>query len=181
MEQQEQLTPQQHRELIKSNIVGSYNNPEKFIEKSNNIDAFNELIKGDISGNFSYRESISIVKKGKEIKEKLELLLALHLTEFTTLQQQISQIPIDLGVQPTASDTSDWYDVKVAFLPARYTWEVIDQANEDVRESYRNYNRLVERIIDCQVEQKMINAMLKNLDDNKDYPLSVKQIIALNL
>lgn len=176
-----ELTPQQkQREAIKANIVGCYNTPEKFLAKSNSAEAFEELIKGDISNNFSYRDSIEVIKKGKEIKPKLEAQLVLRQGEYETLQQQLTQLAIEVGIQPNEVQNTDWYDVKIDYTPTRYGWDAIDKLQEGERQQARKYNEVTEKIINNQIEQKMLRAMSNNLNDERDYPLSIKQIIALN-
>lgn len=160
-------------------------NEREIIEKSHILEQFNT--------------SLTISKKGSEIKEKLQKVLDEEQAEVASLGSKLIELKVKIEDEPTqtAVENTPWkldgFEDKVSDLPMFYPWnccgEVMDTKDsieyvgenkpEDVRKMKSEYNSVASKIVDCKVEIVMLSTMITNFEDKKVYPLSVKQAAML--
>jgi hypothetical protein len=185
----------------------SHNKAGEEIKKSFDMDISNktisnsDLIKSHIGYQFSSSENLKVTKKGSEIKEKLKAIKDKELLEISGYQSKMEALK---AVIPTApSEPANDYNYegievleKLMMFPWNETYcngdneksDMVISASETKPEkseaqilcdNKREYNRNVDKIIECQKEIVLINTMLNNFSDSKTYDLSVRQAAVL--
>jgi hypothetical protein len=174
---------------------------KKEIKKSLDMDISNktisnsDLIKSHIGYQFSSSENLKVTKKGTEIKEKLKAIKDKELVEISGYQSKMEALK---AVIPTApSEPANDYNYEGIEVPEKlmiFPWNetycneekstMVISASETKPEkseaqilcdNKREYNRSVDKIIECQKEIVLVNTMLNNFNDSKTYDLSVRQ------
>lgn len=158
-------------------------NERETIEKSHILEQFNN--------------SLTISKKGAEIKEKLQKVLQDEQEEINSLSNTLLELKIKIVDEPTltAQESCSWkidgFEDKVSDLPMFYPWEscsetlkdsveyVGESRPEEVRKMKSDYNNLASKLVDCKLEVMMLNTMIGNFEDKKVYSLNIRQAAML--
>ncbi len=164
-----------------------------------------ELKKGHIIDAFAYArtEDFSIKKTGKELKEKLDKVIAYETAEISKYLALASQYKCpDIEPMGVISEymLSGYSSSSFENLPKLYSYEQKKKyrgGDEDntikENESYfdsnqkemstydkmQKYNDYIRKVVECMVEVKIANTIKNGVDDNKTYPLSIRQAAAI--
>lgn len=187
------MTPQQHQQLLKSQIHKSYNGAEEKsrFSKSEQASIQDMLQKGEISdalasGYGAGSQPVVFVKKGKEIKEKAPSIIATLEVQKVTVEAQLKALQVAAGVTPTL-ENSRKYDKVAPFL--RYEYNLCDpqylgnnqySPKTDQMDACSKYNSLVWIYNDILDDIDAIKVIANNIVEDKPYTLSVSQLIALD-
>lgn len=174
---------------VLANATTAYKNALKKklnITKSQNssieVDKYPTLQKSHIIHQFGHADNIQINKKGSEIKQNLESHKTKEMLAASKAQAEMVNIKEKVNCEPTEDPDSYIADgIDVAIMPKKYPWSECYSENEsDETAKLKNkYNQCASKFIECQVECAMIDTMLKNIEDNKTYNLTVKQATIL--
>lgn len=181
------------------------NKDKKEIKKSFDMDISNktisntDLIKSHIGYQFTNAENLKVSKKGSEIKEKLKAIKDKELVEISAFQSKMEALKAVIPTAPT-EPVNNYDEVELPEKLTTYPWNetycneekssnnMVISATETKPEkseaqilcdNKREYNRNVDKIVECQKEIILINTMLNNFSDSKTYDLSVKQATVL--
>src|SRR5579871_914812 len=127
------ITPFQHQEKIKAQILDSYKTPSIIKSKVGDArfskseqEAFKDMLeKGSITDSlangYGYGNTPVVFEKtGKEIKEKLPVILASLEAEKTVIETKLNELAVQAGIVPDQPN-SRRYDNNVPFLRYSYS------------------------------------------------------------
>lgn len=139
----------------------------------------------------SFSRDLIISKNGSEIKEALDKIVQKEQEEIITLLNQMSELKIKIGEEPTVPAekeqyyTIDGFEDKITDLPMFYPWDFknmegdsgyVGDTTPDERNKMRSdYNSIASRFVNCKVEIVMLNTMINNFEDKKSYNLNIRQ------
>lgn len=147
----------------------------------------NELKKSHIINSFSYSDSkFSITKRGKEIKEKLLKVLEDEKAEILNYTSKMETLKSEVGEEPTSLFSDDYYylvdgwEDKIPTLPFVYNCrtqkeDIMVESNSPSKNLRSEYNDIACRLVQCQIEIKMIETMMDSFEDTRLYDLNVRQ------
>ena len=142
----------------------------------------------------------TIDKSGKEVKERLQKMLADEQQTCTMLQVSWTEMFAKFEEKPSVPPIKccyymvDGWEDKLGDLPLMFPWEetycneaVVSESymdttpteKEDVCKQRREYNDLVEKYIGCKKEIALLETMIDNFSDDKVYKLTVKEATML--
>ena len=141
----------------------------------------------------------TIDKDGKEIKERLQKMLAEEQQTCTMLQVTWTEMLGKFEEKPTQPAIKELYymvdgwEDQLGDLPLMFPWdktycksESVDgymestpNAEEELCKQRRDYNDLVQRYIGCKKEIALLETMIDNFSDEKIYKLTVKEAAML--
>jgi len=161
--------------------IMNYNTSSKNIVKSlllQNIED-KDLIEKSHINEFVYNKDMEISKTGKELKEKFGEMLKEEIDDVRGLSTKINEKVEEISERPTKKVKDVWgwridgWEDKLPVLPLVYNEEYIVGGAPDKDKC--EYDRLVSRLIDCSIEVIMLNTMIDNMKDSKEYKLTVRQ------
>lgn len=147
-----------------------------------------------------------IDKRGKEIKEKLRVMLDEEQRAKATLDIRMDTLKASIDGDPDVNVVKDryymvdgWVDV-LTDIPDMYSWDSINGSAKSVAgdslsdspmdsgpstlkkpdsQKMNEYNDCVYKYIECQKEIAMLNTMLSNFKDDAVYSLTVREATLL--
>ena len=166
----------------------------EIIQKSNNI-LRNIIPEDSIEKShllYGFGDSFLVEKTGKEIKEKLSIVLEKEKQEVSEYKVKLEALKTKIGEEPTKSAKDNYYysidgneDI-LAEVPLTYernrnlqlvdTEYVTDKPVEEVWKFKDEYDSYICKLIDCLREIKLINTILTNYPDDKKYKLPLRDI-----
>ena len=167
---------------IAKNILSNVSQQSEIVEKSHIIDNF--------------RETFLVDKSGREIKEKILVVLQKEQEEISKYNTQLETLKIKIGEDPTENTKETYYylldgfEDKVGDVPFHYKEKGVtditeqpiyttDKPLEAIWETKREYNCIVRKLVDCMIEIAMINTVLNSYPDNKMYKLTLREATIL--
>lgn len=159
------------------------------------LKAFEKGVISNQLGGYSKESEFSIEKTGKEIKEKLTVLKSKidqqkqkHLNNISLLLEKIGIIPSESLSEYTIQNIKYLVDN----IPNQYSWKqrsigsqeidrsisdisevkTVNKANQEKVQLMDEYNNCVNMYIECLNDYSMIDALIRNLNDNKKVKLS---------
>lgn len=153
----------------------------------------------EVFGDSQTQRGFVISKKGSEIKTKLKLMLEKEVQESTIYYNKAMAIAAKIGCEPTKSAQEFYYylvdgwEDKIGNIPNVYDYEsVCESCNSDlslsvpsepksgdIRQLKDEYNYSIRQWIETKREQAMLNTMINNLSDTKEYDLTVREAVIL--
>lgn len=142
----------------------------------------------------------TIDKNGKEIKERLQKMLAEEQQTCTMLQVQWTEMLAKFEEKPTVPPIKELYymvdgwEDQLGDLPLMFPWDKIycneaapvdgymettPSTEAELCKQRREYNDLVQRYIGCKKEIALLETMIDNFSDEKIYKLTVKEAAML--
>lgn len=143
----------------------------------------------------------TIDKNGKEIKERLQKMLADEQQTCTMLQVTWTEMLSKFEDKPTQPAIKELYymvdgwEDKLGDLPLMFPWdktycnaespsidgymESTPSAEAELCKQRREYNDIVQRYIGCKKEIALLQTMIDNFSDEKIYKLTVKEAAML--
>lgn len=171
--------------------IMNYNTSSKNIVKSlllQNIED-QDLIEKSHINEFVYNEDMKVSKTGKELKEKFQEQIKGEVEEIREYMENVNGLLVSIGEQPTKQVKDVWYykidgwEDKLPVLPmiygAGYKSLEGESNSEDRDVNKYKYDQLVSKLIDCYIEVLMLNTMINNMKDSKEYKLTVRQAAML--
>jgi len=182
-----------NQDQIRKNLLTSFG----FQNDKEEVDEGNKLEKGILSYQLTSSQTFSIQKSGKLIKEKLEGIKGIANQKLLETFSKVQTLRSQISEEPT-QETSDYdsiMNLRIQPIPKTYSWEQISPNNQvgsdsDVNYSLkgdtskvdttiadlmRQYNDSVYSYSSYKKDIAMIDTMLNNFQDNKNYDLSVEQ------
>jgi len=147
-----------------------------------------DLIEKSHINEFVYNEDMKVSKTGKELKEKFQEQIKGEVEEIREYSTKIQELLQKIGEQPTKKVDEIWYyrvdgwEDKLPILPMIFGdgYASINEGDgSGVKGDKYEYDQLVGRLIDCNIEIIMLNTMIENMKDNKEYKLTVRQAAML--
>lgn len=189
------------QEQIRRNLLNSFGFiPQMNIQEEGTDES--KLQKGVLSYQITSSPSFVISKSGKLIKEKLQSIKELANQKLLECQSKYQNLRSQISEEPL-QETNDYdtiMNLRIQPIPKTYTWEQINPSSGDKDISYssenysiepamplkkasvigvadlmRQYNNEVYSYSSYKKDLAMINIMLENFQDNKNYDLSVEQ------
>lgn len=166
--------------IQKSNNILNNITPEDKIEKSHLL--------------YGFGDSFLVEKSGKEIKEKLLIILEKEKQEVSEYKIKLETLQIKIGEEPTKSVKDVFYweidgnEDLIGELPLVYDCDeeievensyVTDKPIEDVQKLKQEYKSNISKLIGCLKEIKLINTVLTSYPDDKKYKLSLREVSML--
>lgn len=152
--------------------------------KIEKLEGRDNIKKSHITNELGNSNNINISKKGSEIKEKLIVLFNDETLECNMYFSELISLKDKINSEPSKQFDDEWTTKGIIGLnkPNRYDyaecWD--DNDNKDsITSLKREYNELVYKFIQSQVELKQLTTMIKNLIDTKVYDLSITQATLL--
>jgi len=158
-----------------------------------NISEENDLQKSHLLYNFN--NTFFVEKLGKEIKEKVLIVLQKEQQELTQYKATMEALKVQVGEEPTSpiKDSFGWkmdgFEDKIECNFNIYKIEglkecdlgdyVTDKPVEEALKLKDQYNVAAGRALDCSIEIAMINTILNSYPDNKSYKLTLKEATIL--
>jgi len=136
----------------------------------------NDIIKSDVSAAFGYgegAEAIKISKKGSEIKSMAQSKKAVYDNKYQSLMSQKNEIKQQLTQQGFEFEQKE-YGERVA----GYNYESIPQ---DIRDQIYKFEDLVYQCQEINKDIKTLQVLIENIQDNKNYNLTVNQLSVLKI
>ena len=156
---------------------------------------FSNIEKSHIVNDFGH--SLKLSKKGSLIKDKLNIVLEKEKQKLNTVETdlKVSLQNCD-GCEPSV-EADEWYteglEYKLTLIPKTFPWgEIYDQKIEapigslsigeenkikstTLGERKSKYNDLARKYLSIAKDIIQLNTMIANIEDNKNYDLTVKQ------
>lgn len=165
------------------------------IEKSKNNEIekgkTDELEKGRIADALNYGETkFTFFKKGSEIKEKLQRIKGIEQSKLIGIQAKISELEPKLAYKPT--ETNSYEPCCDEYKTFKWDMTYIDNDNRNVIqlsdtqqgtltkeecENNRCWNDLIYSCREIQRELDAINLLEENLEDDKEFELTARQML----
>lgn len=150
----------------------------------------------EVFGDSQTQRGFVISKKGSEIKAKLKLMLEKEVQESTVYYNKAMAIAAKIGCEPTKSAREYYYylvdgwEEQIGNIPNVYGYDgccedsSLDLSSsqpqsEDLRHLRSEYDNCIRQWIETKREQAMLNTMINNLSDTKEYDLSVREAVIL--
>ena len=150
----------------------------------------------EVFGDSQTQRGFVISKKGNEIKAKLKLMLEKEVQESTVYYNKAMALVVKIGCEPTKSASEQFYylvdgwEDKIGQIPNVYGWgPVVEQCCDEISQSEPRtddlrclkdeYDQCVRQWIETKREQAMLNTMINNLSDTKEYDLTVREAVIL--
>lgn len=157
-----------------------------------------ELVKSHIGWQFGNSENLKIAKKGSLIKERLIVIKEKEMNEANDYKSRAEALRVKLNCEPT-EELGEWINDGVETIkPKVFNWSEtycessnkvedsisidgnpVKSPEQEICDDKREHNRCVESYVRNMVEIKMIDTMINNLSDEKEYSLAVKQATIL--
>lgn len=135
-----------------------------------------DIIKSDVNAAFSYgegAEAIKISKKGSEVKSMAQSKKAVYEGKYQSMISQKNEIKQQLTQQGFTFEQRE-YGERVA----EYNYESIPQ---DIRDQIYKFEDLVYQCQDINKDIKTLQVLIENIQDNKNYNLTVNQLSVLKI
>jgi len=152
------------------------------------------LEKAHLSMSFESANDLPIYKTGREVKEKLVIVLNKEEAELEDLRGEIQEQLEEAGIIPTEC-VSEWQrrELEENEVPKLISYDFLCngmcdvkqeqggvaieqgekiQLTEEQKKAAREYNRLVDKLVGCTLEVKRIMTVLENLKDEQKVTLS---------
>lgn len=150
----------------------------------------------EVFGDSQTQRGFVISKKGSEIKTKLKLMLEKEVQESTIYYNKAMAIAAKIGCEPTKSAREYYYylvdgwEEQIGNIPNVYGYDGCCEdpsfdlpssqpQSEDLRHLKSEYDNCIRQWIETKREQAMLNTMINNLSDTKEYDLSVREAVIL--
>ena len=154
----------------------------------------------EVFGDSQTQRGFVISKKGSEIKAKLKLMLEKEVQESTVYYNKAMAIAVKIGCEPTKSAQEFYYylidgwEEQIGQIPNVYDYDCLrdsecssdamlnvpsESKSEDMGQLKSEYNHSVRQWIETKREQAMLNTMINNLSDTKEYDLTVREAVIL--
>lgn len=168
----------------------------------------NEVKRGTLEKGFnnifgySLRENFSVPKKGKDIKERLKIILSKEEQRAASTYAEAVSLVSKIGSEPSDSAGEcycfDGWEEAIGNVPNFYSWKQQEEAYEkkssdsslvventdqkdDTCKLIEKYNCLLRKWLDCKKSIAMLTTMVSNLEDNKSYSLTIEEAAKLGL
>lgn len=190
------ITAEQLKGLVSYQVDMGNNEYQQFFVKKIEKSTQDDLQKAeDIEKGLSHEfRDIKIEKTGKEIKEKLTLMVPKLQSQCDKMKSKMNKLVEEIGCKP--DQEADHYEIDRYGddVPNRYSYEccydqnkdVVAQMNsgnqivqtetltEDQRNMCRQYNDLRYKCMDVQADIKYLNTLIENMDDKEKVKLSAE-------
>lgn len=169
---------------------------KKRTEVQETLTKANDIQKSHLA-NMLGSDNLKIIKKGSELKEKLNTSLSKIIDEKDSKYQQIVELKNSINCEPT-DEVDEWtfqgLKSRISLAPKVFKWDDCyqkhypqnsidlseDQKTENsICELKRKYNSLVRNYIEMSAEVIQIQTMIDNIEEKKNYELTVKQASTL--
>lgn len=143
---------------------------------------------------YGFSNTLLIDKSGKEIKEKLVVVLEKYQQEVSAQKVELETLKIKIGEDPGTlfKESQGWridgFEDKLGALPLLYPEEelkigdtltssgyVTDKPFEDICKLKYEYNNKAKNLVDTLMEIELVKTILNSYPDNKMYKLTVKE------
>ena len=160
-----------------------------------------EDIKKGIVNDFTQNsDTMKFAKKGSEIKGAVESVLANINSEKVSIVSSMEKLLEDIHCAPD-SDNNSWrtedYKHLLGIIPKSFSYDKI-YGNDRIKESsynsqsvvtpdketqnkMRDYNNLVDKFITISLSALNLQSLARNLEDKKNYMLTIDQLTKLGL
>lgn len=149
---------------------------------------------------YSLRENFSVPKKGKDIKERLKIILSKEEQRAASTYTEAVSLVSKIGSEPSDSEEGhyclDGWEESIGNVPNFYSWEQQEEAYEkkssdsslvventdpkdDICRLMKEYNGLLRKWLNCKKSIAMLTTMISNLEDNKSYNLTIEEATKL--
>ena len=108
-----------------------------------------------------------IIKKGDEIKGKLETERSNSAMKLATYNIQATKLKEEIGVEPSKDAWQDDNDMKI------YPYEMIYPSGNENNIKMREYNELVDKIYCLKKDVKIYTTLINGLKEDKNYKLPI--------
>lgn len=151
---------------------------------------------------YSSEDRFSVSKKGKDIKERLKVILSKEEQKAASTYTEILGLISKIGSDPSESAGErycfDGWEEAIGDAPNFYSWKqqeevyekkssdnplVIENTDQkdDTCKLMEKYNCLLRKWLDCKKSIAMLTTMVSNLEDNKSYSLTIEEATKLGL
>jgi hypothetical protein len=160
----------------------------------------NQIKKGKIADdfNYSYGDKIEFEKTGKDIKEKVALQKIKEVEKLVQIENKLEQMQENFTELPTESVYKYGIAESIDCPYKRFNWNLtyfedgksqnmsVENsdgsytnivASQEAADFHREWNKLVEEWLSTKSEIKAIEFYENNLEDNKKYKLTAKQML----
>lgn len=168
------------RNLIAQHIAG------QFVENQTiNINLYSDLTKsndnlekGIISDNFNYAPDFFFEKKGSEVKLLIPKTIEALTNKLNLIETSLPKMEEEIGIEPNEISTPVYEDKTITYK--RFGYKQNDECTDkDVKQKMYQYNENVYLCGNIKSDIKTCQVLLENIEDNKKYKFTLKQLTAL--
>lgn len=138
----------------------------------------------------NFRETFLIEKTGKEIKEKVAIVLQKENDEIEKYKIELDLLKSQIKEDPTEKFDNyyliDGFEDKIEAIPLMYPWSSCCETNdsvefvgekepEEIQKLKNKYNSQVNRLVECMIEGIMMQTVLISYPDKKVFKLTLKE------
>jgi hypothetical protein len=161
-------------EEAKNKVASEMDNLVREINKKKK-EGGDDIEKSDVFNAFQYSgdKPLTFKKKGSEFKEKLQAKLSVYLTREQGIKEAMSESELKLKEQGVEFLSRDEYGYPI------YDCGSIQQGSDALLKDLHVFNDLKYKCRGIKEDIDTMRVLLENIDDNKDYELTIKQLTGL--
>lgn len=138
----------------------------------------------------NFHETFLIEKTGKEIKEKVAIVLQKENNEIEKYKIELDLLKSQIKEDPTEKFDNyyliDGFEDKIEVIPLIYPWSsccetsdsiefVGEKEPEEIQKLKNEYNSKVNKLVECMIEMVMMQTVLISYPDKKVFKLTLKE------